>query len=101
MKEFKTIMIRGLDEPENKPLVEIMNSVIQRHESINTGQAVIEFIIKDWDKTKKELMHQIRFHNEYETKTTSEITTLKQTIEEYRTKIFNFQTALKALTTIK
>ena len=53
MKEFKTIMIRGLDEPENKPLVEIMNSVIQRHENINTGQAVIEFIIKDWDKTKK------------------------------------------------
>lgn len=101
MKEFKTIMIRGLDEPENKPLVEIMNHIIERYPHINTGQAVFEFVLKDWYKTKNELMHQNRFHNEYETKTTREITALKQTIEDYRTKIFNFQTSLKQLTSIK
>lgn len=101
MKEFKTIMIRGLDEPENKELVRIMNIIIERYPDINTGQAVIEFLIKDWYKVKNELQHQIRFHNEYETKTTKEITALKQTIEDYRTNIFNFKTSLKQLTSIK
>lgn len=101
MKEFKTIMFRGLDEPENKPLVEIMNSVIQRHESINTGQAVIEFIIRDWDKTKKELQHQIRLHNEHEKAYNNVIDNLRKELSEYKTTVTNFKTALKALNTIK
>lgn len=101
MKDFKTIMIRGLDQPENKPLVEIMNSVIQRYPDINTGQAVIEFLIKDWDKTKKELQYQIRLHNEHEKACNDVIDSLRKELYQYMNTVTNFKNALKALNTIK
>ena len=101
MKEFKTIMIRGLDEPENKPLVEIMNMIIERYPEINTGQAVVEFIIRDWLKLKNELIHQVRQRNEYERKTIDQINHLQEELMKYQQIVNNFKTALKAITTIK
>ena len=101
MKEFKTIMIRGLDEPENKPLVEIMNMIIERYPEINTGQAVVQFIIKDWFKLKNELIHQVRQRNEYEHKTIDQINHLQEELMKYQQIVNNFKTALKAITTIK
>ena len=49
-KDFKTITLRDMNEKPD--LVNIMNEVMEK-EGIKTGQSVIEYIIKDYDCTKK------------------------------------------------
>lgn len=88
-KDFKTITLRSLDA---KPqLIEAMNEVMQK-QGINTGQAVIEFIIADHAKKTKELeklkqKYDTFYNNHYKVvdKLEEELKSLKsklQTIKE-------------------
>lgn len=66
-KDFKTITLRDLDQKSQ--VTDIMNQVMQKH-GIKTGQAVIEFIIADYDKKAKELekwkeKYENFYHNHY------------------------------------
>jgi hypothetical protein len=101
MKEFKTIMIRGLDEPENKTLVDIMNKIINDYPAINTGQAVFEFVLKDWLETKTRLKELIREYNQYQRDTRDQTEQKDAQIEKLKTTISDFQKAFKTLNSIK
>ena len=46
-------------------------------------------------------MYQIRQQHEYQQTTTKEINQLRDKLADYKEKVNNFQTALKALNTIK
>lgn len=81
-KDFKTITLRDMDiKPE---LVNIMNEVME-NTGIKTGQACIEYIIKDYDRTSK-LYQELLKQSEKDNKEAQ-----KERLE-YRQKIHTLET---------
>lgn len=98
LKDFKTITLRGLDD---KPaIVKIMNDVMKKQE-IKTGQAIIEFIIADYAKTKAELETQRQKAKTFSDNHYKVVEQLEAENSKLKAFIQSIQAAFKSLTSFK
>lgn len=88
MKTFQTLTIRNLDSEDKEKIVKIMNDVADYYQ-LNTGQAIIEkaIIQYDWLKYKLEAEQEVR---------ATENQAHKARIRELEQKVSMFESSIKS-----